>query len=115
MNIDELRRILEEAEPGKAAEGLQIHDGWRAIVRSVGDGRFAVDVENEAEPWFSLVSVAEIAQRAGVAWSTVQSWRRRHADFPAPLVTLAAGPVWDWADVERWIAVPRPQGRPRKG
>jgi predicted nucleic acid-binding protein len=51
-----------------------------------------------------LVSVAEIAARAGRPTNTVQSWRRRHADFPAPLVNLAAGPVWEWPDVARWIA-----------
>jgi hypothetical protein len=62
-----------------------------------------------------LVSVAEIAQRAGVAVATVQSWRRRRTDFPEPVVRLAAGPVWRWDTVAEWIAVPRPGGRPRKG
>lgn len=51
-----------------------------------------------------LVSVAEIAERSGRSSNTIQSWRRRHEDFPAPVATLAAGPVWSWSDVEPWIA-----------
>jgi predicted nucleic acid-binding protein len=50
-----------------------------------------------------LVSVAEIAVRAGRPVNTIQSWRRRHRDFPAPVASLAAGPVWTWPSIERWI------------
>lgn len=50
-----------------------------------------------------LVSVAEIAARAARPVNTVQSWRRRHDDFPAPVASLATGPVWTWPVVERWI------------
>ena len=51
-----------------------------------------------------LVSVSEIAARAGRPVNTIQSWRRRHRDFPAPVASLAAGPVWTWPVIERWIA-----------
>ncbi|HUG30896.1 MAG TPA: PIN domain-containing protein [Candidatus Limnocylindria bacterium] len=51
-----------------------------------------------------LVSVAEIAARSGRSVNTVQSWRRRHPDFPAPVTTLAAAPVWAWSDIEPWVA-----------
>lgn len=61
-----------------------------------------------------LVSVTEIAQRLGRSADAIHQARRRHADFPAPLATLAVGPIWSWADVERWAAIPRPGGRPRK-
>lgn len=50
-----------------------------------------------------LVSVAEIARRSARPISTIQSWRRRHASFPRPIVELAAGPVWTWGDVAGWI------------
>lgn len=50
-----------------------------------------------------LVSVAEIAVRANRPINTIQSWRRRHDDFPEPMVSLAAGPVWRWPVVEAWI------------
>jgi predicted nucleic acid-binding protein len=63
-----------------------------------------------AQPPSDLVSVSEIAARAGRSVNTVQSWRRRRSDFPMPVVVLAAGPVWSWTAIERWIAV-RPRGR----
>ena len=50
-----------------------------------------------------VVGVAEIASRSGRPVSTVQSWRRRHADFPTPNLDLAAGPIWLWTDVSAWI------------
>jgi predicted nucleic acid-binding protein len=63
-----------------------------------------------------LVSVAEIAARAGRSVNTVQSWRRRHPDFPPPVARLAAGPVWTWPEVSTWIATrrtpPSSDGRP---
>lgn len=57
-----------------------------------------------------LVSVAEIATRSGRPFNTVQSWRRRHRDFPEPAASLATGPIWSWPVVQRWIerrAAPR--------
>jgi predicted nucleic acid-binding protein len=51
-----------------------------------------------------LVSVAEIAKRAGRPVNTIQSWRRRHSDFPDPVVQLAAGPVWNWPAIAAWIS-----------
>lgn len=50
-----------------------------------------------------LVSVAEIAARAGRPTNTIQSWRRRHRDFPPPLVQLGTGPIWTWPTVAGWI------------
>jgi predicted nucleic acid-binding protein len=55
-----------------------------------------------------LVSVAEIADRSGRPANTVQSWRRRHRDFPTPVAQLAAGPIWSWAAVNAWIDGRRP-------
>jgi len=57
-----------------------------------------------------LVSVAEVAARAGRSTNTIQSWRRRHRDFPAPVAQLATGPVWAWPPVADWIAA-RPRAR----
>lgn len=66
-----------------------------------------------------LVGRQEIAERAGTTPGMVDAWRRRHADFPAPLVTLRQGPVWDWATVAPWVerqrTAPNKGGRPRKG
>jgi predicted nucleic acid-binding protein len=60
--------------------------------------------EERAPEATELVSVAEISARSGRPTNTIQSWRRRHADFPVPIATLAAGPVWQWPDVARWIS-----------
>jgi predicted nucleic acid-binding protein len=50
-----------------------------------------------------VVSVSEIAARTGRPINTIQSWRRRHRDFPTPMAQLAAGPVWTWTPVRDWI------------
>lgn len=60
-----------------------------------------------------LVSVNEIAQRAGVKPDTVHKWRQRHSDFPSPFTTVGGVPVWVWPDVKTWIDIPRPPG-PRR-
>lgn len=61
-----------------------------------------------------LVGAAEIADRAGVARATVSTWQSRHDDFPPPLLELAQGKIWSWADVEPWIErqKQKPAGRP---
>lgn len=76
--------------------------------------RRTVDVQR---PWLltaDLVGVAEIAQRAGVKADTIHKWRSRHSDFPRPIAELAAGPVWSYAAVERWLLLKPGPGRPRK-
>jgi hypothetical protein len=50
-----------------------------------------------------MVGQSEIAERAHVALSTVQKWRRRYSDFPGPLAELACGPVFYWPDVDEWL------------
>jgi hypothetical protein len=49
------------------------------------------------------VDMSAVAARAGTSLGTVKSWRNRHADFPAPIATLAIGPVFAWAEVEAWL------------
>jgi uncharacterized protein len=73
--------------------GRQIHEDAAAYV-----------VRSESSAVSDPVSVAEIAERTARSINTVQSWRRRHADFPAPAARLAAAPVWDWPTVAEWIA-----------
>ncbi len=62
----------------------------------------------------TMLGVADIAAHFGVKSGTVQSWRRRHASFPASIADLAGGPVWALSDIERWSAIPRKPGRPRR-
>lgn len=58
-----------------------------------------------------LVGVSEIARMGGVALNSAWRWTKRD-DFPAPTATLAAGRVWRRREVEKWLAKPRPRGRP---
>lgn len=50
-----------------------------------------------------LMGVAEIAIEAGVGPNAVTNWRERYEDFPAPLVLLHCGPVFDWQEVHTWL------------
>lgn len=55
-----------------------------------------VDVED-------LVGAYEIAARLGMKRTgVVYDWRRRHPDFPEPIVQLASINVWAWPDVVAW-------------
>ena len=49
-----------------------------------------------------LVGAAEIAEHLSTVPSTVHAWRRRHADFPAPVAELTSALVWAWPDVAKW-------------
>lgn len=50
-----------------------------------------------------LVDSVVIAKRLGVRdYNVVNTWRRRHPDFPEPVVTLPLGRIWSWHDVEAW-------------
>lgn len=51
-----------------------------------------------------VLTAEEIARVAGVARGTVSDWRRRHADFPAPVSGTGRGPVFNRAEVEAWLA-----------
>jgi hypothetical protein len=51
-----------------------------------------------------IIGVYEIAALGGVTPSAVANWRKRFADFPAPIADLKSGPVFDAALVRTWIA-----------
>lgn len=65
---------------------------------------------DELRFWFAeqaarrVVDSGAIAERAGVERKTVHAWRDRHEAFPAPLLMLGTGPLWDWLDVEEWLS-----------
>lgn len=48
-----------------------------------------------------LMGVAEIAQLLGVSRQRVTQLAKAEG-FPRPVASLAAGPVWESADVEAW-------------
>jgi chromosome partitioning protein len=50
----------------------------------------------------SLVGLAEIADLLGVTKQVVANWRSRKPDFPAPVVNLKSGPVWQVDTIAAW-------------
>jgi type I restriction-modification system DNA methylase subunit len=49
------------------------------------------------------VTAAEIARLAGVGRAAVSNWRKRYADFPAPVGGTTASPEFDLHQVEQWL------------
>ena len=60
-----------------------------------------------------LGGVSELADRLGISRQRVAELRGRQ-DFPQPVADLSSGPVWDMADIDRWMAsgARRRPGRP---
>jgi predicted DNA-binding transcriptional regulator AlpA len=51
----------------------------------------------------NLIEAQGIADRLGLAQrQTIDSWMRRHPDFPRPLGTWGRTRLWDWSEVEAW-------------
>lgn len=50
-----------------------------------------------------LVGAAEIAERLGVKRPhLIHDWRRRHPEFPQPVVELKGTLIWLWPEIRRW-------------
>ncbi|HUY45843.1 MAG TPA: hypothetical protein VMV92_08985 [Streptosporangiaceae bacterium] len=52
-----------------------------------------------------LISMRGIAELAGVKRPVVTTWRRRHADFPAPVAGDDLAPLFDPRQVAEWLVV----------
>lgn len=67
-----------------------------------------------------LAGLAEVAVLASECYGRTVSRKRawqlsQHKAFPAPVQTLAMGPVWLEEDVKAFLATPRAAGRRRSG
>ena len=51
-----------------------------------------------------VLDATQIARLAGVTRRTVQTWRRLHADFPAPAGGAPDGALYNRAEAEAWLA-----------
>ena len=61
-----------------------------------------------------LIGLFEIATLANVTPSAVANWRKRFSsDFPAPIVDLKSGPVFNGAEIRAWLA--KRQGKELQG
>ncbi|MER7461146.1 N-6 DNA methylase [Micromonospora sp. NPDC126480] len=54
-------------------------------------------------PSESTLTASGIARLANVGRAAVSNWRRRYADFPAPVGGTPASPSFDAREVERWL------------
>jgi hypothetical protein len=55
-------------------------------------------------PGTVLLSMPEIAELAGVRRPVVTTWRRRHADFPAPVAGDGGRPLFDAHSIVGWLS-----------
>lgn len=64
-----------------------------------------------------LVSNQDIANRTGASKSQVGNWAIRYSSFPEPIGIVGGGwtQIWNWPDVEEWIANKFPKGVEKRG
>jgi hypothetical protein len=71
-----------------------------------------VDGEKATYTDADLLNMPAIANRFGVALSTVHKWRyRESAKFPAPDIDLPGNrpqPMWYWKTIRKWAVKHRP-------
>ena len=65
-------------------------------------GRGAMPARVLAEPAL-LMTMTDIAELADVRRPVVTTWRRRHADFPAPAGGDESQPLFDPHEVAAWL------------
>ncbi|MFL6127774.1 MAG: helix-turn-helix transcriptional regulator [Mycobacteriales bacterium] len=111
---------LQGEDPGAVVEhgrkllytsGLPQLFGWAAIaVEAVTEAEFGRRADAPTLP--ELVGASEVGEMLGVSRQRVHQLRE-HATFPAPLVEVAMGPLWDARAVEAFArAWSRRPGRP---
>jgi hypothetical protein len=49
-----------------------------------------------------IVGVAELAAEFNTSRATISNWPNRYADYPAPLKSLASGPLYSLTAVRAW-------------
>jgi len=56
----------------------------------------------------ALVGLHEVADLIGQPRNTVNVWRRRYDDFPAPVAALHMGQIYAGEDILAWLITRRP-------
>jgi transcriptional regulator with XRE-family HTH domain len=77
----------------------------QAIDLAIASVRKAGASVNRIEPDY-LVSMAEIAERAGLSRAAISNYvsGERGRNFPHPIARVTTeSPLWDWTDVARWL------------
>jgi predicted DNA-binding transcriptional regulator AlpA len=86
-----------------AREASSIDEALASAIENVRAAGAAVD-RIEPDP---LVSLADIAERAGLTRAAITNYFKgsRGKNFPAPVAKVTSdSPLWDWADVAHWMA-----------
>lgn len=76
-----------------------------AIVSALSDVRRAGATVERIEP-DPLVSLSEIAKRAGLTKAAISNYAHGHREgmFPGPVARVTTdSPLWDWVEVARWL------------
>lgn len=86
----------------------EAHSLEAAIASAIGAVRVAGARAERVEP-DSLVSLSEIAHRAGLTRQAISNYaagKGRRADgFPLPVARVTSeSPLWDWPDVAEWLS-----------
>ncbi|WP_421787128.1 helix-turn-helix transcriptional regulator [Hyphobacterium sp.] len=79
-----------------------------ALESAIADVRAAGAVPERVEP-DNLVSLSDIAQRAGLTRQAISNYASgkgpRAAGFPRPVARITSeSPLWDWAEMAAWLA-----------
>ncbi|MCG5216182.1 hypothetical protein [Streptosporangium sp. KLBMP 9127] len=90
--------------PGIASFDREADTAVQAVASAIAQGRTAgVEVTTVSE---DLVTLAEIAERAGRTFATADHWavgRRGPGGFPAPRIRRPRVSLYSWAEVVRWL------------
>jgi type I restriction-modification system DNA methylase subunit len=62
-------------------------------------------MSNQGSDALALVGIPEIAEIADVSRPAVSNWRKRHSDFPTPVVQSPSGAMFDLQEIEEWLVV----------
>jgi hypothetical protein len=100
--------VIESGSPGAVLMVTRDADSWgRALGSAVGDVERTTGVRVVGAGQEDLVTIREIAIRAGRTREAVRLWaagKRGPGGFPAPEWESPAGErFWSWAEVARWI------------
>ena len=89
-----------------AAEmGLDVPTFWHQLEVAVGaalDSRPVAQYDDTTASLADLMGPREVAGYFSVEVNTIAQWRKRHRDFPYPVLELSGRLIWDVRDLERW-------------
>lgn len=109
--LDQIFELAIDAYPAvvNGVPQIEIHSDLSNAMRATGlaiDELRSLGLEVSSVST-DFVSVSDVAERADVSRETARLWSTgaRRAGFPLSIGVVGASPIWDWADVYRWLCV----------